>query len=328
MEDDSIGTRIVGAARSLPELVVTNDDLAALVETSDEWIHTRSGIRTRHISRGESVSTLASDVFRKLVSGAGYDPDDIDLLILATVTPEYLTPSSATFVLRETGAKNAFAFDINAACTGFVYAVSVADKMLRSGLYKKAIVIAGDTLSKFVDWTDRATCVLFADGAGGVLMEACDGAPCILAEDLHTDGSYAMSLRAAKLPIKNPWYEDPGPEEPYVIMDGKAIYDFVVTEIPKSVRAILEKAAMTIDDIKYVICHQANSRIIEGVAKKLKTGIDKFYISISRYGNTSASSMPIALSEMMEKGLVHKGDRIIISGFGAGLTWGSLLVQF
>ncbi|MCL2407267.1 MAG: ketoacyl-ACP synthase III [Defluviitaleaceae bacterium] len=331
-EDKNIkGTRIVTAARSLPELVVTNDDLAKFIDTSDEWIFTRSGIRKRHISRGETVASLSADVFKQLVSKAGITVDDIDFLIITTVTPEYLTPSSATFVLGEVGAKNAFGFDLNAACTGFVYGVSVADKLLRSGVYKRGIVIGADILSKICDWEDRSTCVLFADGAGGILMEATDGAnSCILAEDLHTDGAKATELRGYKLPIKNPWYNelDHTADEPYVIMDGKAIYDFVTTEIPKSVRSILEKADVSSDEVKYVVCHQANARIIETVAKKLKTSIDKFKITITNFGNTSSSSMPLALSDMFDKGEVEKGDKIIITGFGAGLTWGSVLVQF
>jgi 3-oxoacyl-[acyl-carrier-protein] synthase-3 len=315
-------------ARSLPELVVTNNELAAMVDTSDEWIKTRTGIETRYISRGETVSSLSADVFRKLCAAAGYSPCDVDLLILATVTPEYLTPSSATFVLGDVGAKNAFGFDINAACSSFVYAMSVADKMICSGVYKNAVVISSDLLSKITDWNDRSTCILFGDGAGGVLIEACEGGPCIIAEDLHTDGQYTGALRGWRLPLRNAWHEDGGADEPYIVMDGKAIFDFVTTKIPLSIRAVLEKAKMTMDDIKHVVCHQANARLIEGVAKKLKMSIEKFYISIGRYGNTSSSSMPIALSEMMEKGIIEKGDKVVISGFGAGVTWGTVLVQF
>jgi 3-oxoacyl-[acyl-carrier-protein] synthase-3 len=181
-------------------------------------------------------------------------------------------------------------------------------------------------LSKIVDWSDRSTCVLFGDGAGGVLVSACEGDSCILAEDMHTDGRHALRLFARKLPIKNPWHED-AEESPHVIMDGKAVFDFVTTEIPKSIRASLERAKLCIEDIKAIICHQANERMIETVAKRLKTGLEKFYISISRYGNTSSSSMPIALTEMFEKGLVKKGDKVVISGFGAGLTWGTLVVR-
>lgn len=321
------GTRIVWAERKLPEFAVSNDDLSELVDTSDEWIVKRSGIKTRKISRGETVSTLSAAVFRQLLAKTGRDPSEIDLLALATVTPEYLTPQSSAFVLGEVGAKNAFAIDINAACTGFVYALSVADKMIRSGVYKRAVVIGADTLSKIVDWSDRGTCILFGDGAGGVIIEASDGASCILAEDLHTDGEHAGLLRGTRIPLNNAWHKDQDEPVPYVVMDGHAVYDFTITEVPKSIRAALDKAALTMDDIKYVICHQANIRIIEGIAKKLKVGIDKFYISISRYGNTSSSSMPIALSEMLEQGLVAPGDKIIIAGFGAGLTWGSLLIE-
>ena len=328
MEVLKIGTRIVSTARSLPDFLVTNDDLTALVDTSDEWIYTRTGIRTRYISRGETVSSLSADVFNKLVTAAGYSPEDIDLLIVATVTAEYLFPASSTFVLDKVGAKNAFGFDLGAGCTGFVYALSVADKMIRSGVYKNAVVIGADILTKFTDWTDRQTCILFGDGAGGFLLEATDGENCILAEDMHTDGSHAMKLRGWRLPLNNAWHKDEGPEEPYLLMDGKAIYEFVTQKVPQSIRAVLDKAKVTMDDIKHIVCHQANGRLIESMAKKMKMSMEKFYISINKYGNTSSSTMPIAISEMMENGLIEKGDKVIISGFGAGLTWGSLLVQF
>ena len=322
------GTRIVCAGRKLPEFAVTNEDLTSLVDTSDEWIHTRSGIKTRFISRGETVSDLSSDVLRQLLSKSGDAPGDIEFLVLATLTAEYATPQSSALILGEVNAKNAFAIDINGACTGFVYALSIADKMIRSGVYKNAVVISADTLSKVVDWSDRTTCVLFGDGAGGVLLEAVEGgSSCILAEDLHTDGQDALLLRGGRTPINNPWNEDKGPTEPYIVMDGHAVYDFTIREVPKSAQSVLDKAGLTVDDVKYIIPHQANARIIEKIAKKLKADISKFYISISRYGNTSSSSIPIALSEMFEQGLLEKGDKVILAGFGAGFTWGCLLVE-
>ena len=321
------GTRIVWAERKLPDFVVTNDDLAALVDTSDEWITTRSGIKTRRISRGESVSGLAAKVFMQLCAKAGITPADVEILILATVTPEYLTPQSSAFVLREAGARNAFAIDINAACTGFVYALSIADKMIRSGVYKNAMVISGDILSKFTDWSDRGTCILFGDGSGGVFMEAKEGGSCILAEDLHTDGTDANVLRGGRIPLNNAWYKDEGPHEPFVIMDGRAVFDFLLKEIPQSINRILASANLTMDDIKYVVPHQANAKMIEGVAKKLKTDMSKFYMTIAKYGNTSSSTMPIAMSELFEQGLLQPGDKIIVTGFGAGLTWGSLILE-
>ncbi|MDR1703115.1 MAG: ketoacyl-ACP synthase III [Clostridiales bacterium] len=322
------GTRIIKAARAVPGFVVTNDDLTRLVDTSDEWIITRTGINTRRVSQGETTASLASDVFKQLVTGTRRGPEDVDLLILSTVTPDYMTPQSSAFVLRDNGAKNAFAFDMNAACTAFVYALSVAEKMLTSGVYKTAAVISSDTLTKITDWSDRGTCVLFGDGAGGVLMEYDGGPGGILAEDLHTDGEMATAIRGGRLPVNNAWHKDEGPVEPFVIMDGRATYDFTVREIPKSISATLEKARLTMDDIKYVVCHQANARILNGIAKKLKTGMDKFFVTINEFGNTSSSSVPIALSVMLERGMIEKGDKIMFAGFGAGLTWGTLIYQY
>jgi 3-oxoacyl-[acyl-carrier-protein] synthase-3 len=322
------GTRIIKVARALPDFVVTNDDLARLVDTSDEWITSRTGINTRRMSQGETTASLSSEVFKKLTSGPEHGPNDVDLLILSTVTPDYMTPQSSAFVLRDNGARNAFAFDMNAACTAFVYALSVAEKMLTSGVYKTAAVISGDVLSKITDWSDRGTCVLFGDGAGGVLMEYDGGPGGILSEDLHTDGEMVMAIRGARLPVNNAWHKDEGPVEPSIIMDGRATYDFTVREVPKSILRSLEKASLTMDDIKYVVCHQANARILSGIAKKLKVSMDKFFVTINEFGNTSSSSVPIALSIMTERGLIQKGDKIVFAGFGAGLTWGTLVYQF
>lgn len=320
--------RIVNAARYIPALRVSNDDLSSMVETSDEWIYSRTGIRNRHISQGETASDMAAEVFRKLLAGTRYKADDIELLIISTVTPDYLSPHTSALTLSKVGATKAFGFDINGACTGFIYAFSVADKMVRSGFYKNAMVISSDTLSKVTDWTDRGTCVLFGDGAAGVLLEASDSDAGVITEDLHSDCSYPKAISFHRIPVQNAWHTDNGPLEPYLQMDGHAIFDFALREIPASIRRVLDKNGLTLDDIKIIIPHQANSRIIESIAKKLKTGLDKFFMNIHEYGNTSSASIPIAFSELWEQGAFVSGDKILFNGFGGGLTWGTILYGF
>ena len=306
--------------------VVTNDDLSKVVETSDEWISSRTGIRERFISTNRNTSELCIEAGKKAIEKANIDPLEIDLIIVATITPDCLTPSTACLVQAGLGAKNALAYDINAACSGFVFATATADKFIKSGIYRTALVFGGETLSKVLDWNDRSTCVLFGDGAGAAVMRA-DGNACgIIAEDLHSDGSMADAIVAGNIPLKNP-YANEDDKGMFLTMNGRDVFNFATKTVPKSVSAVLEKSNLTIDDIKYIVPHQANYRIVEVMAKKLQTSMDKFYLNIDRYGNTSAASIPLALAEMSEKGLLKKGDRIIITGFGGGLTYGTLLME-
>lgn len=323
-----IKTKLVKASRCVPKMTVSNFDLEGMLDTNDEWIFSHTGIKRRHISTGETTSELAAGAFSRLLEGTEYNAQDIELLIVTTVTPDYLTPATACIVQKAVGAKNAFAFDINAACTGFVFALSVADKFIRSGMCKNAVIVSADTLSKIVDWTDRSTCILFGDGAGAVLLEASDSGG-ILAEDLHSDGDRAHSLAGHSLPQQNVWIRVKAEQQPYVRMDGRDIFDFTVREVPKSVNRALELAGLGIGDISRIVPHQANARLIEGVAKKLKTDISKFYINIHEYGNTSSASIPIALSEMLENGVIKpgSGEKLLLAGYGGGLTWGSIVFQ-
>lgn len=311
----------------VPEKVVTNDDLSNIVETNDEWIATRTGIRRRHLSTGENTSEFCIEVGKKLLSKTNTNPEDIDLIIVATITSDYSTPSTACLVQRALGCVNAWAFDLSAACSGFVYALSVADKFVKSGQYKKVLVFGAETLSKIVDWTDRSTCVLFGDGAGGALVEPSEDSG-VIDEDMHSKGEDGLKLTGGERKVRNMVCNPEEENKNYLEMDGRAIFNFATKTVPKSVSILLERNNLTVDDIKYIVPHQANSRIIEVVAKKLKTTMDKFFIDVDEFGNTSAASIPIALGHMDSKGLLQKGDYIIITGFGGGLTWGSTLIKW
>lgn len=311
----------------VPERVVTNDDLSKIVDTNDEWIATRTGIKNRHISTGQNTSELCIEVGKKLLAKSGTDPKDIDLIIAATITPDFATPNTACIIQGALGCENAWAFDLSAACSGFVYALGVADKFIQSGRYKKALVFGGETLSKIVDWSDRATCVLFGDGAGGALVEATEDGG-IIDEDMHSKGEDGMKLPGGERKVRNFLSNPDEPDRTYLEMDGRAIFTFATKTVPKSVGILLERNGLTVDDIKYIVPHQANSRIIDIVAKKLNAPMDKFFMDVDKFGNTSAASIPIALGHMDEKGLLNKGDYIIITGFGGGLTWGSMLIKW
>ena len=320
-------TGIIAVDSYAPERVVTNDDLSQVVDTNDEWIYSRTGIKTRHLSDGENTSQLCIEVAKRLLEKTGTSPEEIGLIIVGTITPDYATPSTACLVQGAIGAVNAFAFDISAACSGFVYSMSIADKFIKNGTCKKAMVIGAETLSKIVDWEDRSTCVLFGDGAGGALLAPCEEGG-ILAEDLHAKGEDGLKLTGSSRLVNNMLCKAEENDNKYLAMDGRAIFNFSTKVVPASIKNILENTGLSADDIKYVIPHQANSRIIDVVAKKLGIPIEKFYLNLSEYGNTSAGSIPIALAEMDKEGLIEKGDKIIITGFGGGLTWGSILIEW
>lgn len=321
-----VGSKILAFESYVPQNIVSNDMLSDIVETSDEWINTRTGISNRRITKDENTSTLATEVAKELIKKANIDKEEVDIIIVATITPDYLTPSTACIVQGAIGAKNALAFDINVACSGFVYALSIADKFLKSGLYKNAIVIGAEVLSKLVDWKDRTTCVLFGDGAGGVLLQA-DKEEHILAEDIKADGSSWEAIKGGYLPINNPFSKEDKKDSFFLNMNGRDVFNFATKTVPKSINDVLEKAKVSLDEIKYIVPHQANLRIVEVVAKKLKLSLDRFYLNMQDYGNTSAGSIPIALAEMSKKGLISSGDKIVITGFGGGLTWGSMLIK-
>ena len=323
-----IYSKISALAHYTPENVVTNDDLSKIVDTSDEWISSRTGIKSRHISSGENTSDVCSKIAEKLLEKSGVQPEDIDMIIVATISPDYACPSVACMVQSRIGADNAFCYDLSAACSGFVFAMSTADKFIKSGLYKTIMVIGAETMSKLIDWTDRSSCVLFGDGGGGAIVTASDSECGILSEELGSMGKDGMCLKVNERQVKNTVCTPGRDDDKYFVMDGKQVFNFSTRVVPVSMLKLLEKNNLTLDDIKYIVPHQANSRIIDIIARKLKCPIEKFYVNIDRYGNTSAGSVAIALSEMDQKGMLEAGDKVIVTGFGGGLTWGSLLIQF
>jgi 3-oxoacyl-[acyl-carrier-protein] synthase-3 len=305
----------------VPPGVLTNEDIGAWVDTTDEWIMQRTGISKRHLSLGENASDLGIKVAGELLKKSQLAPEDIDLILVTTVTPDYLSPSVACIIQEAIGAKNAFAMDINAACSGFVYGLSVAQKYLASGC-SNVMLIGAEVLSKYVNWNDRSTCILFGDGAGGVILSGTKDK--LYVEKLHSRGT--KDITVSHQVVTNPLCANERKID-HINVDGRKVFEFAVKSVSENIDQVLKYAGMTLDDVDYIIPHQANRRIIEGIAKKMKIDISKFFINIENYGNTSSASIPIALSEMMDKGLVGEGDRIIMSGFGGGLTWGSILLE-
>ena len=322
-----MNAKIIGTGWELPAYEADNDYLSTIMETSDEWITQRTGIRERHISSGENTSVLVTDVASQLLHRASVSPENIDLIIVASVTPDYGTPSLACMVQKEIGAANAVAFDIVAACSGFMFALSIADKYIKSGVYKNAIVIGGETLSKIIDWKDRSTCVLFGDGAGGAYVERSEEAG-IICEDIGSCGEQYDILTEGYVPCSNVFNEVPSGIHPewYVHMDGREVFKFATKNVIKSMQKVMAEEGLTEADIKYIVPHQANVRIVEVISRKLNIPYGKFYMNMEQYGNTSSASIPIALNELNEKGLIARGDKIIMSGFGGGMTWGTMLI--
>ncbi len=320
--------KIIGTGSYVPKGITTNDELSRWVETSDEWISSRTGIKERRLSIGENTSELASKAAIKALENANMKPEDIELIIVATITGDSFTPSTACMVQENIGAFNAVAFDISAACSGFIFGLNMSCQFIKGGQMKNALVIGSEVLSKIVDWEDRNTCVLFGDGAGAAILKASKEQG-ILYNYIGSDGINGKeSLNCTAMQVSNPYTKIEKKEESFITMDGKEVFRFAVKIIPKSINKILEDTNISLDDIKYIIPHQANLRIVEVAAKKLKVDIERFYVNLDKYGNTSSASIPIALDEMNRKGLLKKGDKIILVGFGGGLTWGSTLIQW
>lgn len=319
--------KISQVAHYVPDQVVTNEDLSQIMETSDEWIRSRTGIGQRRISRNQSTSDLAVEVGKQLLAKVNLNPEEIDFIIVATITPDSLMPSTATRVQAGLGAKRAFAFDLTAACSGFTFALSMGQKLIESGSYAKGLILGAETLSKVLDWSDRSTAVLFGDGAGGVLLEQA-GSQHFLAESLHSDGSRGQGLTSSLTGLQSP-YSDEGQNQPYLSMDGRAIFDFAVRDVSKSILALIEGSAIEKDQLDYLLLHQANRRILEKMSKKMDLALEKFPANMMSYGNTSAASIPILLSECVADGRIRLdgSQTILLSGFGGGLTWGSLIVK-
>lgn len=311
--------RITATASYLPPKVVTNDDLAKVMETSDEWIASRTGIRQRHIAENDNTSDLCIHVANTLLQKVKKQSSDIDFIIIATMTPDYHTPSVACMVQGAIQATNAYAFDISVACSGFVYALSLANKLIQTGA-KCGLVIGGEVLSKMLDWQDRSTAVLFGDGAAGVVLEASDQ-PMIVKEKLYSNGSLGQALTSGLVETTD-YQKTVHPLQ----MEGRAIFDFATRTVVQSVKELLADEAQSVD---YFLLHQANARILDIFAKKLQVPREKFLQNIQHYGNTSAATIPLLLDEAVGDGTIILGgkQKIILTGFGGGLTWGNLLLQ-
>lgn len=316
---------IAGIGAYVPETIVTNDDLAKIVETSDEWITSRTGIRERRISTGEETSDLAAEAARRALAAAGVEAEDLDLIIMGTSSPDCNYPSGACEVQAKIGAVNAAAFDVSAACAGFIFAMNIVQGFFKSGIYQTALVIGAETLSKVTDWTDRSTCVLFGDGAGAVVLKSEKTG--ILDMLMGSDGTKGEALMCKSRTLGN-FLTGTKPEIGFMTMDGQEVFRFAVKRVPESIETLMKRNHMEKDDIRYYVLHQANERIVEAVARRLKEPMDKFPMTIAKYGNTSTASIPLLLNDMVEQGMLKDGDKIIMSGFGAGMTWGAVLLEW
>lgn len=323
-----IYSRILGTGSYLPARRLSNADLAAElaqqgVETSDDWIVERTGIRARHFAADEQgCSDLATQAARRALDAAGLAAQDIDLIIVATSTPDMVFPSVATMVQHKLGASGCPAFDVQAVCSGFIYALTVADSMIQSGSARRALVIGSEIFSRILDFKDRTTCVLFGDGAGAVILEASD-TPGILATDLHADGKYKDILCV-------PGHVNRGGilGDPVLKMDGQAVFKLAVGVLEDTARASLAKAKLTDADLDWLIPHQANIRIMQSTAKKLKMSTDKVVVTVDQHGNTSAASIPLALDTAVRDGRIQRGQTLMLEGVGGGFTWGSVLLRY
>ncbi|MBC8215404.1 MAG: ketoacyl-ACP synthase III [Candidatus Marinimicrobia bacterium] len=321
---------ITATARYLPERVLTNFDMEKIIDTSDEWIRTRTGIETRHIvSNGQATADLSTHVAKQLLERSGTKPEDVDIIILATVTPDRVFPSTAAIIQDNISAKNAWGFDLSGACTGFLYALETGANFIASGRYKKVMVIGAETMSSIIDYTDRNTCVLFGDGAGGVMLEPATNDEGILDSIMHIDGSGAdflqMPAGGSLLPAS---HETVDKRLHSIQQDGKTVFKFAVRGMAEVSADILKRNNLNGQDIKLFIPHQANKRIIDAAAQRCGISENQVLININKYGNTTAATIPIGIDESVEDGRLKKGDLVLLAAFGAGFTWGSTLIRW
>ncbi|KAF0092223.1 MAG: 3-oxoacyl-acyl-carrier-protein synthase III [Fusobacteria bacterium] len=317
--------KIIGTGFYVPDNKVPNEFFESIMETNDEWISSRTGIKSRYFSKGENTSDLGTKAAEIALADSGLSPEDLDIIIFATMTPDTFMPSTACLVQKKIGAVNAFAFDISAACSGFMYALAVAKEFLENGKVKNALVIGGEVMSKALDFTDRGTAVLFGDGAGAVVLQRSEE-PGIINSYLGSRDDVKGSLVLKALPVDNPFVSNEN-DTNKMTMDGREVFKFSKQVIMDTIDKVLEGTGYNYDDIKMIIPHQANTRLIDYAIDKNDKLKDKFYINVDRFGNTSAGSIAIALSEVRQKKLVEAGDLVILVGFGGGFTWGSLLIK-
>lgn len=317
--------RIIGTGSYAPERIVTNKDLMKFLDTDDEWIRERTGICERRVSAGEGTSDLAIHAAERAIADAGIDPKEIEILIVGTCTPDNGFPSAATDVQRAVGAVNAVAFDVTAACSGFIYGLHIVQSFIRCGIYKTALVIGAETISKVLDWTDRGTCILFGDGAGAAVLRADETG--VIRTLAGSDGRKGHVLGCQARTMDN-FLTGRKPEPGFMTMDGQEVFKFAVKKVPEIVSQILEESGIGREQVDHYVLHQANIRILESASRRLKVPMEKIPVNIDRYGNTSAASVPILLDEMNREGRLKRGDTLVMAGFGAGLTWGASLLKW
>lgn len=316
---------ICGTGSYVPSYTMDNNDIAKLVETSDEWIRERTGVERRHIAGDETTVSMAVEAGRRALADAGTAPEEVDLILVSTISSNVLLPCAACEVQKELGAVKATGFDLGgAACSGFVFAYSTAMAFLASGVYRTILVIGSETLSNITNWKDRGTCILFGDGAGAAVLKASDGQ--MYKPVTHSDGAKGDALTCESRYTKN-WKEIPE-ENTYMKMDGQAVFKFAVRRVPEVIREVLEANSVAPGDISCYILHQANRRIVEAVAKRLGEPVEKFPMNLQEYGNTSSASIPILLDELNRSGALKKGQKIVLAGFGAGLSWGASVLEW
>ncbi len=320
---------IAGTGSFVPERILTNLDLEEMVETSDEWITTRTGIKQRRIAKlGEETSKIAAAAGRNALAMAGLSPLDLDLILVGTITSEMAMPSCACLVQKELDAKNAFAFDVNAACSGFLYCLDIADKYIRSNPALKILVIGAENLSARVNWQDRNTCVLFGDGAGACVITGDDGGRGLMSSQLFSDGSLWELLCMDNAPSLNPDLVRENDHGSFIRMAGRDVFRYAVRSMEEAVTAVLAGENLAVEDITLIIPHQANIRIIKSLGERLGVSLEKIYVNIHKYGNTSAASVPIALDEANREGRLQKGDILLLCAFGGGFTWGAAVLRW
>ena len=317
--------RIIGTGSSVPVHKVTNDDLSKVVETNDEWISSRTGIKERRLAGEETTVSMSVAAAKKALEDGGVDPLELDLIIVATCSPDYFFPNTACCVHEALGAANAVAFDLSAACSGFLFGLNTVQAYMNAGVYKKALLVGAETMSKLIDWEDRSTCVLFGDGAGAAVLQAEEQGMIGMVQ--YSDGRQGPVLTCKARETSNFLFPNEQKTD-YIYMEGQPVFKFAVKKVPECIGTLLEKTGTPKEEIKYYVLHQANSRIIDSVARRMKEPEEKFPMNLHFYGNTSAASIPILLDEMNRKGMLERGDKIVLSGFGAGLTWGASLLEW
>jgi len=325
-----IRTKIVSTGSYIPEKVLTNKDLEKMVDTSDEWISTRTGIRRRHIAReDEAASNLAYEASVKALEKGGISPKELDMIIVATITPDMLFPATACILQDKLGARGIPAFDLEAACSGFLYALSIASQFIATGTYRTILVVASETLSKIIDWQDRNTCVIFADGAGAAILRPSEDGEGIISSYLGADGSGANLVGVPAGGSRKPAsLETVKNREHYMKMRGNELFKRAIKVMVEAIDKVLEMSNLAYEDIDFFIPHQANIRIIQAVAKRVNLPMEKVYVNLHECGNISAASIAVALDQAVDEGKIKKGDKILLASFGGGLTWGSMIIEW